>query len=282
MKTNVFWQEYPEPAEILQDPELEAVIKGTLKEMFEYFELSNPDGAVLEILHNAKKPQSINSYESTSNDILVQHGLRGTLREKRASRSKLVYEQLRPYLIGSSILDLGCGDGNIGALVSGKQVTLADIYRHTNVGNTKLPFVLLRQGVGLPFRDNEFDCTMMTAVLHHSDDPEQLLREAYRVTKDRVIVIETVYGLAKEDFKDLDVEQQRKFTIFFDHFSNCVIQYQKDPKKRINCPFNFQTPENWQDSFEKIGFHQEKMVPLGFDQPAVKEYHTLHVLKKQH
>ena len=45
MKTNAFGQEIPEPAEILQDPELEAVIKGTLKEIFEYFELNNPDGA---------------------------------------------------------------------------------------------------------------------------------------------------------------------------------------------------------------------------------------------
>ena len=78
----------------------------------------------------------------------------------------------------------------------------------------------------------------------------------------------------------LSAEQQRKINIFFDHFYNRVLHYSKDAKTKVNVPFNFNTPANWETVFAKYGLKQEALVHLGLDQPTVPEYHTLHVLKK--
>ena len=78
----------------------------------------------------------------------------------------------------------------------------------------------------------------------------------------------------------LSAEQQRKINIFFDHFYNRVLHYSKDAKTKVNVPFNFNTPANWEKVFAEFGLKQEGLVHLGLDQPTVPEYHTLHVLKK--
>ena len=119
----------------------------------------------------------------------------------------------------------------------------------------------------------------------------QVLREAHRVTRPagRIIVIESVYGVGHQEFPvthhsrvqqyiSLSPEQQRRVNIFFDHFYNRVIHFSSDPAQKVNVPFNFNTPERWKQIFERTGLRQEQVVYLGIDQPAVPEYHTLHVL----
>ena len=44
-----------------------------------------------------------------------------------------------------------------------------------------------------PFSDNNFDVTLLYFVLHHCQFPEQVLGEALRVTRKRLIVVESVY-----------------------------------------------------------------------------------------
>jgi len=78
----------------------------------------------------------------------------------------------------------------------------------------------------------------------------------------------------------LPAEQQRKVNIFFDHFYNRVLHYSKDAKTKVNIPFNFNAPNNWEKIFAKCGLKQETIIHLGLDQPTVPEYHTLHILRK--
>jgi SAM-dependent methyltransferase len=88
----------------------------------------------------------------------------------------------------ASILDVGCGDGKISALI--KELR-PDITIHGVE-------VLVREGAAidiqqfdgntLPFDDNHFDCVMFIDVLHHTEDPMILLKEAQRVTKDSIIL----------------------------------------------------------------------------------------------
>ena len=48
-------------------------------------------------------------------------------------------------------------------------------------------------GARLPFRDGAFDTTLILLALHHCDDPDGVLDEALRVTRHRLIVMESVF-----------------------------------------------------------------------------------------
>ena len=157
---------------------------------------------------------------------------------------------------------------------------LVDVYEHGNIANVDLPFGLIKQNKQIPFLHDMFDTTLLLTVLHHSDEPLQVLEEARRVTKQggRVIVLESVYGV--DAYGDLTIEEQRLVNIFFDHFYNRIIHYNEFEENKVNVPFNFRTPEQWNELFEQNGFKVVSTTHLGFDQQCVPEYHTLHVLEK--
>src|SRR3989344_6753662 len=280
--TNAFGLEIPAPAEMLCDLKLKGVIKSTLESVLGHFEVADPAKATAKILMIASEAKTQEEYESHGHEVLKKYGVIAQVSKKRAGRSQLACEQVAPHVIGKAVLDLGCGNGEIGLCLKRKckQVTLADVDEHPNIKNLKMPFTLLHQEKPIPFESNSFDTTLLVAVLHHSDFPKQTCAEAYRATKPngKVVVIETVYGLPPEKFHGLNDEQQRRFNVFVDHFSNRVVQYATDPTKRNKSPYTFQTPQGWKKTFSDLGFVEEKMMHLGFDQPAVMEYHTLHVL----
>jgi ubiquinone/menaquinone biosynthesis C-methylase UbiE len=90
---------------------------------------------------------------------------------------------------GSKILDLGCGPG-----IAGK--TFQEFFQANLLGVdikdrriNDIPFQLI-DGKTLPFPENSFDVTLINYVLHHSQDPIALLKEAKRVTRDKIIIFE--------------------------------------------------------------------------------------------
>ena len=96
---------------------------------------------------------------------------------------------LQPYAAGGgSLLDVGCGDGEIARQV-------ADGLRVASVRGTD---VLLRDscavdvdrydGERLPYGDRSYDLVMLSDVLHHARAPELLLRECLRVTRRALLV----------------------------------------------------------------------------------------------
>ena len=90
------------------------------------------------------------------------------------------------------VLDLGAGEGYVGAVISerwGAEVVLADV---VNMNQTALPHYQY-DGKQLPFEDGAFDTTILYFVLHHAEGAEDVINEALRVTSGRVIVVESVY-----------------------------------------------------------------------------------------
>lgn len=86
------------------------------------------------------------------------------------------------------VLDLGCGDGQIATelmqlrpdlALEGVDVLLRPV--------THIP-VTLYDGAVLPFADQSFDYVTIVDVLHHTDDPAAVLREAARVARLGVVV----------------------------------------------------------------------------------------------
>jgi SAM-dependent methyltransferase len=263
--------------------------------VFRYLGISDEksDADMVECLHFACTYGDVTRYEKSAHAVLARKGIAKAIPEKLTERACLMHGQIKPHLFAGSVLDLGCGDARLAKLLAqdGFTLQLADIYQNSNVANVSLPFKLLKQGETIPFEDNQFDNTLLITVLHHSNNPMQVLHDAHRVTRanGRVIVIESVYGVNGQELSPdqrmqvqqylaLTPEQQRRVNIFFDHFFNRVIHYTDDPTQKVNVPYNFNTPEMWKQLFEQTGLKQERIVHLGVDQPAVPEYHTLHVL----
>lgn len=89
------------------------------------------------------------------------------------------------------ILDLGAGEGYVGAALKRKldaDVHLADV---VDLNRTDLPHRVY-DGRRLPIEDAAVDVTVLYFVLHHARDPEAVLREALRVARGRVVVVESV------------------------------------------------------------------------------------------
>jgi SAM-dependent methyltransferase len=110
--------------------------------------------------------------------MLIERGLQAFLRRYAGSEVAAV----TPFLQGRRILDLGAGEGYVGPFrrVEGVYVTY--------------------DGSRLPFRDAAFETTLLLLTLHHCVAPETVLDEAVRVTRRRLIVLESVYRNWRERF----------------------------------------------------------------------------------
>src|SRR5260370_12874153 len=89
---------------------------------------------------------------------------------------------------GASVLDIGCGDGTIGSLIAQLRpdISLQGVEFMVRPGCK----IACRHfdGNSLPFQDRLFDVCLFVDVLHHTQDPSVLLREAARVSRSFVLI----------------------------------------------------------------------------------------------
>lgn len=89
---------------------------------------------------------------------------------------------------GASVLDIGCGDGTIAALIAKARPDIS--IQGVEVlprADCQIPCSAL-DGNTLPFGDGSFDVAMLVDVLHHTGDVSVLLREAARVSRQLVLL----------------------------------------------------------------------------------------------
>lgn len=292
---NAFGFENHEIKELMRDEFLKSKLSDLLLGVLRQIKVNAEEAKeiVAKILEIAGNYSELKEYEKNSRIMLEKTNVLDEISKKLESRADIVNKHVDSLVKEGSVLDFGCGNGQIGEYLSkkGLKVSLTDIYENPYIKELGLDFKLAKQGEKVPFKDNSFDTTLLLMVLHHSDDPLFILNEAKRVTKQggKIIVIESVFGVKGQDLSDkekeiaqvylsLDTEQQRKANIFFDHFYNRISNYSEDPKNKVNVPLNFNTPENWRKIFEENDLKQESLKQLGIDIPIVPEYHTLHVL----
>jgi ubiquinone/menaquinone biosynthesis C-methylase UbiE len=104
-------------------------------------------------------------------------------------RTRVLAERLSALLpAGATILDVGCGDGLIDALIASTRpdITIGgiDVMVRPQPHIPVVPF----DGSVIPYPDNSFDVVMFVDVLHHTNDPNVLLREAKRVARTLVVI----------------------------------------------------------------------------------------------
>jgi len=150
---------------------------------------------------------------------------------------------------GESVLDIGPGGGWISGELQRRRQTTPTLVDVTDFGLTELP-VALYDGHTLPYDDNAFDLSLLVYTLHHCSEPIRVLREAVRVTRRRLIIIE-----------DTPHSRLSKLNlVFWDVLSNAPTLV---VPPGMNMPLNFRSRPSWRGVFAELGLglvHEESFV----------------------
>ena len=122
----------------------------------------------------------------------VGAGLRGLMRHRAASKWRWIKQYIQPIEASHAILDLGAGEGYVGERVAEEGSAFVQLADVLDLNQTTLPHIRY-DGRRLPFSNASFDTTLLLFVLHHTADAEVVLAEAKRVTREQLIVMESVY-----------------------------------------------------------------------------------------
>jgi len=135
----------------------------------------------------------------------------------------------------ASVLDIGCGDGTIGSLIA---------QLRPDISIRGVEFLVRPEckiecrafdGASLPFPDGVFDVCLFVDVLHHTQDPSILLREAARVSRTFVLL------------KDHLVEN------FLDEVTLRLMDWVGNRPHGVVLTYNYQSRRKWKEYFLRCG-----------------------------
>ena len=165
---------------------------------------------------------------------LLDETVRRTSVAALESRAEFFVDRFKTCLPAASrVLDIGGGWGFYSAPLErrGHHLTVLDVVKPAL---QKAP-VIVYKGGRFPFPDKSFDVSLLVTMLHHVPEPEAVIREAGRVTRRFLIVIEDLYHHALGRFWTVLRDRLYNFE-FFGH------------------PCQFRKKEEWVALFGKLGY----------------------------
>lgn len=172
---------------------------------------------------------------------------------------KMVREIEKEIAGQQKILDVGCGSGILAKKIQEKlraEIIGIDIVDHRLF---PIPFQIF-DGKKIPFPDNYFDVAIISFVLHHTDNPKEILEETKRVAKKIII------------FEDIAEKPWEKLRCYF-HFFTWNLFFGKSKK------FNFFGEKEWKEIFFllnlKTSNEKNFYPPLNFLDPIKRKIFVL-------
>jgi SAM-dependent methyltransferase len=134
----------------------------------------------------------------------------------------------------ASVLDVGCGDGRLAALLREKRPDL--VVEGIEVLKRDKAWIPVQQfdGLTIPYKSASQDIVMFIDVLHHTDDTVSLLREAARVARKGIIIKDHLIDgfLAESTLR------------FMDRIGNA--------RYGVALPGNYWRLSQWENTFEAL------------------------------
>lgn len=151
--------------------------------------------------------------------------------DQRAEFFSAIFEKFLPPQ--SRIVDIGGGWGFYGEPLErrGHSHTVLEVIKP---GYSRAPVVIYDPSQPMPFPDKSFDVSLFVTVLHHIPDPQAVLKEAKRITRGRILVVEDLYNHALG----------RIWTVLRDQIYNCEF---------FGHPCQFKKKDEWLRVFESLG-----------------------------
>jgi ubiquinone/menaquinone biosynthesis C-methylase UbiE len=159
-------------------------------------------------------------------------------------RLNVLADLITPWLAaGDRVLDIGCGSGRLGEAILASRRCPENL---RYVGIEKFPRggepieVLAYDGDRLPLEADSFEVVILADVLHHEPNPRQLLEEARRVSKKRVII------------KDHKKEN------FFDQGRLVILDSLANQPHGVECTYKYNTLNEWHRMLAAAGLTIER------------------------
>jgi SAM-dependent methyltransferase len=135
----------------------------------------------------------------------------------------------------TEVLDVGCGDGLLAHLVMQKRADIKIRGIDVLVRSKTYLSIEAFNGSVIPGGDKQFDVVMFVDVLHHTDDPMILLRQAVRVARKAIVVKDHMCnGLFAASTLRL-----------MDWFGNA--------HHAVALPYNYWPKKKWLEAFNSLG-----------------------------
>lgn len=181
----------------------------------------------------------------------ADRSIQSMLKKRAAAKARTIAGTLEalkptPNSEGLRLLDIGAAEGYLGEELAQRHnahVELADI---GNTFRSKLPRHIY-DGRKLPIPDGHFDVAIIYFVLHHAENAEQVLREAHRVSTQRVVIVES---WARGPLR-------KRALVIADQLANAL------RGGRWRDPIHYRTPGEWHLAFEETGFRLVESRDLG-------------------
>jgi len=133
---------------------------------------------------------------------------------------------------GQRLLEVGSGPGSVIEVFreAGHDVTGLDIA--DNAFSSELVPVVY-DGRRMPFENDTFDAALILTTLHHTPDPDHIIRECARIAR-RIVIIEDVF----------ETPLQERYTKLTDKFTNFEF---------VGHPHTNRSDRGWHETFENMG-----------------------------
>ena len=151
-------------------------------------------------------------------------------------RVQRLCELLSRYLPAhATVLDVGAGGGWLGHLLGQKRPDVKIQGLDVLAREVTYMPVALFDGKTLPAPDNAYDVVLFVDVLHHTDDPLALLREARRVMRSAIVIKDHLAEgfLARPTLSFMDRVGNRRYG--------------------VSLPHNYWSEEQWSGAFQALG-----------------------------
>jgi SAM-dependent methyltransferase len=184
-------------------------------------------------------------------------------------RTRVLAEMLAAQIPQNTrVLDVGCGDGTVSSLIAQLRpdVSICGVEFLVRPG-CKIECRAF-DGASLPFPDESFDVCLFVDVLHHTGDPEILLREAVRVSRSFVLL---------KDHLDENV---------FDDATLRFMDWVGNRPHGVVLTYNYQSRAEWAEHFSRCGLAeaswstQVPLYPAPFSLLVGRGLHFVSLLRK--